>query len=72
VGVEDVESLWTSDAFSEDVRSDENQALDLGFSGVPTFVLDGKFVVSGAQGVATFTNALERAWNRRHSVSAGT
>lgn len=65
VGVSGAPVLWTSDAFNDDVREDEARANELGFAGVPAFVVDGKFLVSGAQGVETFLSVLERAWARR-------
>jgi len=35
VGVSDAGSLWESDAFTDEVRSDEAEAQELGISGVP-------------------------------------
>ncbi len=67
VGVSDASVLWTSDAFCDDVRSDEARAQELGFSGVPAFLVDGAFLVSGAQGVEAFLSVLERAWARREA-----
>ncbi|MFW0794419.1 DsbA family oxidoreductase [Gordonia sp. CPCC 205515] len=49
------------EAYAEDVRRDEQQAAALGVSGVPFFVFGGKYGVSGAQPVETFTRALEMA-----------
>ena len=48
--------------YAEAVRADEQQAAELGISGVPFFVLDGRYAVSGAHPVATFSLALERAF----------
>src|SRR5690606_27981699 len=41
--------LADPDAYAEDVRRDERQAAQLGATGVPFFVLDNKYAVSGAQ-----------------------
>lgn len=49
------------DAFADDVRRDEHQAASMGVSGVPFFVFGGKYAVSGAQPVETFTRALQLA-----------
>ncbi len=38
-----------SDRFAQDVRDDEAQARAYGISGVPFFVVDGKYGISGAQ-----------------------
>jgi predicted DsbA family dithiol-disulfide isomerase len=43
------------------VAADVAEARRLGVNGVPFFVLDGRFGVSGAQPVDTFLAALERA-----------
>jgi len=65
VGVRDVGALWESDAFSAEVRTDENDALELGITGVPSFLMDSKFMVSGAQGPVQILDVLQRAWARR-------
>jgi predicted DsbA family dithiol-disulfide isomerase len=54
-----------SDAFSAEVRTDENDALELGITGVPSFLMDSKFMVSGAQGPVQILDVLQRAWARR-------
>lgn len=65
VGVQGASTLWSSDALVAQVRTEEADATELGLSGVPAFVIDDKFLVSGAQGVEALRNALERAWARR-------
>jgi predicted DsbA family dithiol-disulfide isomerase len=52
-------------AFREDVMADERQASELGINGVPFFVLDGKWALSGAQEPATFAGALAHAVRER-------
>ncbi|MFD7558776.1 DsbA family oxidoreductase [Streptomyces sp. NPDC059835] len=49
-------------AFAEDVRSDEREAAELGAQGVPFFVLDRKYGISGAQPAEAFSRALAQAW----------
>jgi predicted DsbA family dithiol-disulfide isomerase len=51
-------------SYGDAVRADEEQARAFGISGVPFFVLDGKYGVSGAQPAAAFGQALEQAWAR--------
>ena len=51
--------------YLDDVNSDKEQAMDYGISGVPFFVIDGKYAVSGAQESATFEQALNTAWSER-------
>jgi predicted DsbA family dithiol-disulfide isomerase len=50
-------------SFSDDVRADEEEARQLGISGVPFCVLGGKYGVSGAQPGQTFAQALRQAWD---------
>ena len=52
-------------AFATEVRADEQEAAMLGATGVPFFVLDRKFGVSGGQPAEVFTQALEQAWAAR-------
>ena len=44
------------------------QAQAYGATGVPFFVVDQKYGVSGAQPVEAFTQVLERAWADSHPV----
>ena len=65
VGVVGVEELWSSDAFSSAVRADEDDARELGITGVPSLLLDEKFMVVGAQCADQILDVLQRAWARR-------
>jgi predicted DsbA family dithiol-disulfide isomerase len=65
VGVTGVDELWPSENFARTVRDDEMQAHELGISGVPTLLLDEKFMVVGAQGAEQILDVLTRAWDRR-------
>ncbi|TMR39786.1 DsbA family oxidoreductase [Actinomadura geliboluensis] len=51
-----------SGAFTADVEADQREAAALGATGVPFFVLDRRYGVSGAQPPEAFTEALNRAW----------
>ncbi|WP_285107235.1 DsbA family oxidoreductase [Promicromonospora sp. MEB111] len=57
--------LTDAGAYAEDVRADEDEAARLGITGVPFFVVDRKYGLSGAQTTATFLGVLERAWAER-------
>jgi predicted DsbA family dithiol-disulfide isomerase len=50
------------------VVADVTAANSLGIRGVPFFVLDGKYGVSGAQPTELFTQALEQAWRESHPL----
>lgn len=60
-----VEALLKTDAFTEAVHADEYEAQQIGVRGVPFFVLDGKYAVSGAQPSGHFLGALKQAWSER-------
>ncbi|BEK87396.1 DsbA family oxidoreductase [Nocardia seriolae] len=57
------EVLDDPDAYADAVRADEAEAARLGARGVPFFVLDRKYGVSGAQPPEVFAQALERTWS---------
>jgi predicted DsbA family dithiol-disulfide isomerase len=59
-----------SDAGTGAVNADLNEAHQLGITSVPTFVIDGKYAVQGAQESATLVAALEEI-TRREAVDAG-
>ncbi|MFI9650207.1 DsbA family oxidoreductase [Streptomyces sp. NPDC052040] len=52
-------------AYADAVRADEREAAELGANGVPFFVLDRAYGVSGAQPAEVFTQALTQAWGER-------
>lgn len=49
-------------AFAEDVKADISQAQQIGVTGVPFFILDGKYGISGAQPAEVFANALTEVY----------
>nr|WP_306254740.1 DsbA family oxidoreductase [Ornithinimicrobium cryptoxanthini] len=65
---DEVLSALESEEFLPDVRADIAQARNYGISGVPFFVLDRKFGVSGAQETTTFVQALGQAWDEQDAV----
>ncbi|MFF2570719.1 DsbA family oxidoreductase [Streptomyces sp. NPDC058084] len=58
-------------AYADAVRADEREAAELGANGVPFFVLDRKYGVSGGQPAEVFTQALEQAWAGRSLQPVG-
>ncbi|WP_106916692.1 DsbA family oxidoreductase [Chryseobacterium aurantiacum] len=52
----------TSDQLDYEVNQDILEARNKGVSGVPFFVLNGKYAVSGAQPVEVFENALQQTY----------
>lgn len=51
------------------VRDDQRAAVEFGINGVPFFVIDGRYGVSGAQEPAAFAEALEHVWAERATTS---
>jgi predicted DsbA family dithiol-disulfide isomerase len=58
------------DAYVEAVTADVLEARSLGVSGVPFFVLGGRYGVSGAQATEVFTEALATAWKDEAKTSS--
>lgn len=67
ISSESVNALFTSDTYADEVRADAALANQLGATGVPFFVFDMKFGISGAQPVEAFTQTLNAAWQESHS-----
>jgi len=58
---EDIRQVLESNDFALEVNSDIAEAQQIGVRGVPFFVFDRKYAVSGAQPVEVFTQTLEKA-----------
>lgn len=61
----EVDEVLAGDAWSDDVRTDLRAAREIGISGVPFFVADGRLAVSGAQPPETLLGLLQEAWASR-------
>jgi len=57
-----VEQTLATDQYAADVNADVKQAQLYGISGVPFFVVDDKYGISGAQAVPVFLQTLEKAY----------
>ena len=66
----DVVRSLTADEYLPAVRADQQLAQEYGISGVPFFVIDRKYGVSGAQDPAAFSGVLEQVVDERQDVSA--
>jgi predicted DsbA family dithiol-disulfide isomerase len=64
IGVPEAEILemLAGDAFASQVQQDLNEARRIGVRGVPFFVFDQKYGISGAQPSEVFLKALHQAW----------
>jgi predicted DsbA family dithiol-disulfide isomerase len=68
IDADKVEEILTTDKFSDEVIADRNLAAQLGATGVPFFVFDMKFGLSGAQPLEAFSQTLESAWNEHAKI----
>lgn len=63
----EAEEVLASGRYTQEVRRDEEEAAALGVRGVPFFVLNRKYAISGAQPVEVFRRALEKVWEEEQS-----
>ncbi len=56
-----------SDVFDGEIRQDIAQASAIGVRGVPFFVVDGKYGISGAQPAEAFTEVLEQVYSEKNA-----
>lgn len=68
---ESVERLLQSDEGTAEVKAEESAGHKLGIRGVPYFVVDGTYAISGAQPVDIFVSALKRVAGDRAQRKAG-
>lgn len=54
-----VERLLSGEADREDVREEDKLSREMGVTGVPTFIIDGRYVLQGAQDSATWTRVID-------------
>ncbi len=59
---DDVLRVLDSDEYGDAVDTDEAMAHSLGVTGVPFFVIDRRYGISGAQPAEVITATLERSW----------
>ncbi|MEQ6902320.1 DsbA family oxidoreductase [Nocardioides sp. YIM 152588] len=60
-----VAAVLGSEEYADEVWADIDRAGDLGATGVPFFVVDDRYGISGAQPVELFAQALRQAWAER-------
>src|SRR5207253_11097900 len=58
----EVEQMLNSNSYAKEVQQDIATAQQLGINGVPFFVLNNKYGVSGAQPSEVFQQALQQAY----------
>lgn len=63
---QEASAVLQGNRFGEEVQAEEQEAQSLGIRGVPYFVIDRKYALSGAQPTQTFLEALQKAWSEAH------
>lgn len=61
-----VAAVLAGEEFADAVTADVERARAYGATGVPFFVVDGRYGISGAQPAEVFGQVLERAWTESH------
>lgn len=69
---EEVRAVLEGDAYAEQVRQDEADAMEIGVRGVPFFIIDQKYGISGAQPPTSLIKVLENAWSEANPESSQT
>lgn len=64
----EVKDMLESKRFIAEVRNDEQEGSLLGITGVPFFVINRKYGISGAQPVETFLNSLQQVWTEENPL----
>ncbi|MBD0383518.1 DsbA family oxidoreductase [Paenibacillus sedimenti] len=64
-----VSSMLASDQFADEVRADQLEGSRLGVRGVPFYVINRKYAISGAQSASVFLDALEKAWGEKKPLT---
>jgi predicted DsbA family dithiol-disulfide isomerase len=67
---QEVRSALTSEAFVAEVRADIQRARQIGVRGVPFFLFEERYAISGAQPTEVFIEALERTWEAFYKLES--
>ena len=66
---EEIKEVLNSDKYNAEVKADIEEAQNIGVRGVPFFVMDRAYAVSGAQPVEVFTETLQKSfegWKKKN------
>lgn len=67
---EEASRVLESGEYTAEVQADIQQAAQYGIHGVPFFIFESKYAISGAQGTDAFRQALAQIWQELHPVAA--
>lgn len=68
---EEFENIFVTNDFVNEVKQDELEARKIGVRGVPFFVFEDKYAVSGAQPSEIFLQHLEKSWEEFQKKNSG-
>ena len=57
---DEVAAVLSGERYADEVRADEQEAIEHGIHGVPHFLINGKYTMSGAQPTAVLKKAIEK------------
>ena len=58
---EEAKKILDSDAYAKEVHTDKQEAITKGIYSVPTFIVDGQYIIQGLQPVDVFLQAFQKA-----------
>lgn len=67
---EEIREMLQSDLYTDEVQKDKDTARKVGVQGVPFFVINNKYAVSGAQPSDVFLEALQKAYKEFEEENA--
>ncbi|RBP08054.1 DsbA family oxidoreductase [Rossellomorea aquimaris] len=67
---EESQAVLEGDEFTQDVRADEEEARQIGVQGVPFFVINRKYAISGAQPSDVFLSSIQKVWEEENQTDS--
>ena len=68
LNADEVKAMLKSESYLDEVREDQYMAQQIGVQGVPFFVFNNKYAVSGAQPSDVFLQVLDKVWNEQKTI----
>lgn len=59
--------VLANDKYNENIAADRAEGLKIGIQGVPFFVVNDKYAISGAQPSQVFLETLQRVWKEDYA-----
>lgn len=60
-------NVLANDKYSEKIAADKAEGIKIGVQGVPLFVVDNKYAISGAQSNQVFLETLQQVWKEDYA-----